>query len=86
MKRRRRNGEGLISAASKMGGNMPPLRLGVEEETPKHVGAATKGLNENMTSVVYHHDPRAISGIWEIGRGGRDLGVVSIAGQAGVTL
>lgn len=64
MKRRRRNGEELVSAASKMGGNMPPLRLGVEEETQKHVGAATKGLNENMTSVVY---PRPTGYLWDLG-------------------
>lgn len=64
MKRRRRNGEELVSAASKMGGNMPPLRLGVEEETQKHVGAATKGLNENVTSVVY---PRPKGYLWDLG-------------------
>lgn len=43
---------------------MPPLRLGVEEETQKHVGAATKGLNENVTSVVY---PRPKGYLWDLG-------------------
>lgn len=85
MRRRRRDGEELVSAASEMGGCTPPLRLGVEEETQKHAGAAPKGLNENVTSAVYP-DPCAISGIWGIGHGGRDLGVVSTAGQAGVPL
>lgn len=40
------------------------LRLGVEEETQKHAGAATKDLNENVTSVVY---PRPMGCLWDLG-------------------
>ena len=67
-RRRRRNGEELVSAASEMGGCMPPLRLGVQEETQKHAGAATKGLNEDVTSAVY---PRPMGYLWDLGNRSR---------------